>query len=112
LQSLLHARYTPHLRTVSEPKFEQEPQPESQQITDPFAEFREILDDIRKLLASQGTKNDTNSKPIVLVEPDLLDEPEPEVVTELVQLQEVTPRPIEVEESPIEIVVDPQRSLP
>jgi len=103
LQSLLHARYAPHLHTVTESKIEQEPEPESQQITDPFVEFREALADIRKFLASQAAKNDTCPKPTVFVEPDVLDESEPEVVTELVSLQEETPRPIKIEESLVEI---------
>ena len=40
----------------------------------------------------------TSPEPTVLVEPDILDEPEPEVI-ELMTLQEVTPRLMEVEES-------------
>ena len=36
---LLRAWYAPHLHTVFEPKFEQEPEPESQQITNPFLSF-------------------------------------------------------------------------
>ena len=39
-------------KVSSEPKFEQELKPESQQITYPFTEFPKILDDIRKLLSS------------------------------------------------------------
>jgi len=42
--------------------------------------------------------NDTCPEPTVLVKPDIFDEPEPEVVTELVSLQEVTPQFIGVEE--------------
>jgi len=42
----------------------------------------------------------THTEPTVLVEPDVFDEPEPEVVAELVPLKEVTPsRPIEVKVS-------------
>ena len=74
----------------------------SQQITDPFVEFREALDDIRKFLASQAIKNDTGPKSTVLVEPDILDKLEPEVV-ELMPLQEKTPWPIEMKESLVEV---------
>jgi len=89
LQSLLRARYVSHFHTVSELKFEQEPEPgpKRQQITDLFNEFREILDDIRKLLASQVAKNDTSPEPTVLVEPDVLDKPE--VIAGLAPLREV-----------------------
>jgi len=106
--NLLCAWYAPHFHTLSEPKFEQEPEPESQQITYPFVEFREISDDIRKLLASQAAKNNTNPEPTVLVEFDVLDEPKPKVIAKLVPWQEVTPpRPIDAKESLIEIIVDP-----
>ena len=100
LQNVIYARYALHLHTISEPKFEQEPELESQQITDLFVEFRQILDDTQKLLASQTTKNDTSLESTILVEPEMLDESEPEFVAHLVPLQEVIPsRPIEVEVS-------------
>ena len=52
-------------------------------------------------------KNDISPESTVLIEPEVLDELEPEVVAELVSLQEKThSRPIEVEESLIEISVD------
>jgi len=83
LQSLLHAQFALHLHTVYEPKFELEL--DSQQITDPFVEFREILDDIRKFLASQVVENDTSPERVVLIEPGILDESEPEVVGAIVR---------------------------
>ena len=102
MQSLLRARYALHLL-----KFEQEPEPKSQKITYPFAEFREILNDIRKLLASQAAKNDISLEPTFLVEPDILDEPKPEVVADLVPLQKIFPSwPIEVKEPLVEIFVN------
>jgi len=57
-QSLLRARYAPHLYTVSEPKFEWERELESLQITNHFTEFQEFIDDIWKLVTSQTAIND------------------------------------------------------
>ena len=52
------------------------------------------------------TKVETDPEPSVVVEPDVLDELESEVVTELVTLQEKTSQSTEVEEPLIEIFVD------
>ena len=69
-----------HLRqTAKGPNVE----PESWLITDICTELREALE---KLVASQAIKIDTDSEYLVVVEPDVLEEPESEVVSELVPL--------------------------
>ena len=68
----------------------QEPEPESQLITDPFT-----------------SKVEVNLEPSFIVKPDVLHEIESEIAAELVPLQEETPsRPTTVEEPLVKISVD------
>ena len=76
LKNHLHSMYAPHLlyaseADYSEPNVEQEPKSENRPIIDICTE---LLNEIRKLVASQIAKVDT--------EPEL-DEPESEIVDEL-----------------------------
>jgi len=77
LQDLLRTRYAPPVHSLEpdcrEPNIEQEPEPDIQPITDPFT-----------------TKFEADPEPSVIVEPNVLEELESEVITELVPLQEET----------------------
>ena len=99
MQGLFRALYTLPIYSSEpdcrEPNFEQELEPKSQPITDPFT-----------------AKVETDLEPSVIIDSDVLDEPESEVATELVPLQEETPfRPTEVEEPLVKIFIDLQQSL-
>jgi len=94
LQGLFRALYTLPIYSSEpdcrEPNFEQELEPKSQPITDPFT-----------------AKVETDLEPSVIIDSDVLDEPESEVATELVPLQEeTTSRPTEVEKPLIKVSVD------
>ena len=94
MQGLLHSRYAPLVYSsesdCGEPNVEQESEPENKPITD-----------------SSTTKVKADPEPSVIVEPEVLDEPESKVVVELVSLQEETPsRPTKVEKPLVEIFVD------
>jgi len=79
LQSFLRTRYAPYLlyADCKEPNVEREPELESISITDICTELREALE---RLVASQAVKIDIDPEPLVLVESDIIDNPEPEVV--------------------------------
>jgi len=74
-----HTWYDPHLLYVAcnEPNVEQEPEPESRSITDIYIELQAALE---RLVASQAAKIDTNPKPLVLIESDIVDNSEPKIV--------------------------------
>ena len=82
MQDFLRARYAPPIYSsesdYKEPNVEQES--ESRSITDLCTKIRVAL---KKLVASQAAKRDTDPEPSALVEPDVLEEPGSEVVIEL-----------------------------
>ena len=79
LQDHFRSLYTPHLLYASEVDCE-ELEPESRSITDICTKLRVGLE---RLVASQAAKMNTDPKPPVLVEPDVLEEIGSEVVVEL-----------------------------
>jgi len=83
LQNLFCTRYTPHLYAFEgdckEPNAEHELELEKPQLSDLIAECKEILDCLGKILENMTVKINTDSKPPVLVEPDVLEESKPEV---------------------------------
>jgi len=79
-----------HLSQIAEnPMLSKSPSLRSQPITDPFT-----------------AKVEADLEPLVIVEPNVLNETESEVAAELVPLQEETPQLTEVEEPFIEFSVD------
>jgi len=94
LQGLLRTRYAPPVHSSEldcrESNIEQEPGPEIQPIIDSFT-----------------VKVEADPERSVIIEADVLDEPESEVAAELVLLHEETPFwPTEVEAPLIEVSVD------
>ena len=59
-----------------EPNVEHEPKRERSQLSDLVVECKEILAGIGKIL-EMIVKVDTNSKPLILIEPKIVKEPEP-----------------------------------
>ena len=71
--------YAPEI-DCEEPNVEHEPELEKPQFSDLVTEYKEILANVGKLLASYAAKVDSDPEPTILIEPDIVDKPEPEVI--------------------------------
>ena len=63
-----------------EPNVEHEPKLEKPQFSDLVAEYKEMLARMGKLLASYAAKFNSYPKHSVLIEPDIVDKPEPKLL--------------------------------
>jgi len=85
---ILHTFFYASEAHCKEPNVEKKLELDRSQLSNLVAECKDILTSVGKLLASYTAKVDSAPELPVLVEPDIIDEVESEVVTELVSLQE------------------------